>query len=195
MSFQSKQEISKTLREGGYNREMVYLSMLSAFAVVIHSVETSLPTPPWMKPGLANIITLTTIACFGFRCAIYVTLLRVLVGSIVIGTFLNPAFFLSFAGAGASVLGMGLVHRWFPRTFSLIGISLIGAYLHSLAQISVVSLVFIRHTDIFFLFPLVLASALPTGILTGIAAIHATEKLNAFLRGKSPVSPLSSPLS
>lgn len=186
MSFQNREEISKTLREGGYNREMVYLSMLSAFAVVIHSAEASLPTPPWIKPGLANIITLTTLACFGLRCAIYVTLLRVLVGSLVIGTFLNPAFFLSFAGGAASVLGMGLVHRWFSRTFSLIGISLIGAYLHSLAQISVVSLVFIRHTDIFFLFPLVLASALPTGILTGVVAVYTTEKLDAFLRGKSP---------
>ncbi|MBI5187197.1 MAG: Gx transporter family protein [Nitrospinae bacterium] len=185
--MQNKDEIQKTLREGGYTREMVYLSMLSAFAVAIHSAEASFPTPPWLKPGLANIITLTTIACFGLRCAIYVTLLRVVVGSLVIGTFLNPAFFLSLAGGAASVLGMGLMHRWFSKTFSLIGISLAGAYLHSLAQMAFVSLVFIRHTDILYLFPIVLASALPTGVVTGIASIHASEKLSAFLEEKKLV--------
>ncbi len=184
MSFQNRDEISKTLRGGEYSSEMVYLSMLAAFAVVIHSAEASLPTPPWMKPGLANIITLTTIACFGLRSAIYVTLLRIVVGSMVIGTFLNPAFFLSLAGGVTSVLGMGLLYRWFSNTFSLIGISLVGAYLHSLAQITLVALIFVRHTDILYLFPLVLASAFPTGFLTGIAAVFTTEKLSAFLKGK-----------
>lgn len=184
MSFRNRDEILETLREGGYTREMVYLSMLSAFAVAIHSAEASFPTPPWFKPGLANIITLTTIACFGLRCAIYVTLLRVVVGSLVIGTFLNPTFFLSLAGGTTSVLGMGLLHRWFPKTFSLIGISLVGAYLHSLAQITFVSLVFIRHSDILYLFPIVLASALPTGLLTGVASIYTSEKLNRFLEEK-----------
>jgi len=175
-------EIAKTLEKGGYDREMVYLSMLAAFAVVIHSAEASLPTPPWMKPGLANIITLTTIACFGVRCAVYVTLLRVLVGSLVIGTFLNPAFFLSLTGGMASVLGMGILYRWFSNTFSLIGISLAGAYIHSLAQITFVSLVFARHADILYLFPIVLATAMPTGMMTGVASLYTTEKLGAILR-------------
>ncbi len=188
MSLQNKKEISKTLQGGEYSREMVYLSMLAAFAVVIHTAEASLPTPPWMKPGLANIITLTTIVCFGLRCAIYVTLLRIVVGSIVIGTFLNPTFFLSFAGGITSVLGMGILHRWFSKTFSLIGISLIGAYLHSLAQIALVALIFVRHTDIFYLFPIVLASALPAGLLTGIASIYITEKLGGVFFKKNKVS-------
>lgn len=195
MSFQNKDEISRTLKDGKYSGEMVYLSMLAAFGVVIHSVEASFPTPPWMKPGFANIITLTTISCFGLRPAVYVTLLRVVVGSLVIGTFLNPAFFLSFAGGLVSVLGMGLVYRCFPKTFSLIGISIVGAYLHSLAQIFIVSLVFIRHLDILYLFPLVFFAALATGIINGVVSIYATEKLGIFLKKKTTLqsAPVSSP--
>jgi len=79
------------------------IALLSAYAVGLHGLESLLPSPvPWLKFGLANIITLITLMLYGFRPAIMVTLIRVLISSLFTGTFPGPAFLLSL-GAGLSV--------------------------------------------------------------------------------------------
>ena len=76
------------------NRRVASLSLIVALGVVLHRLEVLLPLPsPWVKLGLANIMTLVTFIFFGFRDALTVTFLRVILGSIISGTFLSPTFF------------------------------------------------------------------------------------------------------
>ena len=76
----------------------------AAAAIVLTVAEAAIPLPlPGVKPGLANIVILVVLARWGWREAAWVALLRVFVGSLVLGQFLAPGFFLSLAGSLASL--------------------------------------------------------------------------------------------
>ena len=152
-------------------RYKVYLSLLASLAIVIHALETAIPTPfPWLKFGLSNIVTLTAIVIFGLRAGLFVTALRILVGSVIMGSFLTPAFFLSASGGLASALVLALAYKCRGRVFSIIGVSVIGAYAHTITQIVVAYLLLIRHYQVFLLLPLFLTFSLFSGIISGLGA-------------------------
>ena len=92
-------------------KRLATMALLVAMGIILHRVEALLPLPsPWIKLGLANIMTLLALVLLGFREALIVTLLRIFLGSIVGGTFLSPTFFLSLAGGLAAVLAMSLAY-------------------------------------------------------------------------------------
>ena len=71
--------------------------------VILHRVEALLPLPtPWIKLGLANIMTMIALVFLGASAALTVTLLRIFLGSLLGGTFLGPTFFLSLTGGLAA---------------------------------------------------------------------------------------------
>ena len=94
-----------TIGETRINHRITTLSLIVALGVVLHRLEILIPLPsPWIKLGLANVMTLVTLIFFGLRDAVTVTLLRIMLGSIVGGTFLSSTFFLSLSGGVTSVL-------------------------------------------------------------------------------------------
>jgi heptaprenyl diphosphate synthase len=171
--------------KGGFKmelRDMVYLSLLATFAIVVHSLEMVFPSPlPWLRLGLANIMTLATLIHFGLKAALFVTLIRVLVGSFLVGSFLNPGFFLSFSGGIMSTLAMGLVISIFKRAFSPVGVSLIGAFTHNLTQIAVAYIMIVKRKEVFLLVPVILALAILTGTFNGIASTILANHLKGFV--------------
>jgi len=152
-------------------RYRVYLSLLASLAIVIHTLESSIPTPfPWLKFGLANIITLSTIMLFGFKAGMTVTLLRVFIGTLLTGTMMTPSFFLALSGGIASTLVLAFLCRYLYPFFSVIGISIIGAYTHTLIQVVVAYLILIKHFQVFLLLPLFLLFSMLAGLLSGLGA-------------------------
>jgi heptaprenyl diphosphate synthase len=80
----------------------------AAAAIVLTVAEAAIPLPlPGVKPGLANIVTLVVLARWGWREAVWVALLRVIVGSLVLGQFLAPGFS-QLAGGLASLAVLGV---------------------------------------------------------------------------------------
>ncbi len=146
------------------------IAILSAYALALHGFESLLPTPiPWFKPGLANIITLVALILYGFRTALMVTLIRVVLASIFLGTFLGPAFILSAGGGIASVVAMGLTIKAFKNIFGAVGISLIGALFHNIAQLSLAYFLFIQRLEpVLIISPLILLIGALTGVVNGI---------------------------
>ena len=146
------------------------IAILSAYALALHGFESLLPTPiPWLKLGLANIITLVALILYGFRTALMVTLIRVVLASILIGTFLGPAFILSAGGGIASVIAMGLSIKMFKNIFGAVGISLIGALFHNIAQLALAYFLFIQRIEAMLIIaPLIVLIGSVTGILNGI---------------------------
>lgn len=148
------------------------IAWLTALAISIHILESSLPSPvPGLKPGLANIIIITVLCQFGWRTAAWVSMLRVLVGSLILGTFLSPTFMLSLSGATASILAIGLASRIPGRGFSAIGYSLLASISHISAQFITAYLLFIPHPGLWRLFPVLLTFAIVLGIFNGIISL------------------------
>lgn len=164
-------------------RKNVYLALFISAAVVVNVIEFVIPLPiPWLKFGFANIFVLLAIYFFSFRDALLVTILRVLVSSIMVGKFLTPAFFLGMAGGVASTIAMSAFFMLTKPYFSLIGISVVGSYAHSLTQLTAAYFLFVKHTEIFSILFLFLIASLLTGIINGMAANYLSDILKTVMR-------------
>ncbi|VAW92408.1 Heptaprenyl diphosphate synthase component I [hydrothermal vent metagenome] len=149
------------------SRDDYRIAWFTALAISIHILESSLPSLiPGMKLGLANIITIIVLFLYGWRMAVWVSLLRVIIGSILIGTFLSPTFMLSLSGALAAVLA--LTTYQLPFKLSPIGISVLAAEAHIIGQFYVAYYLFIPHDDLFTLLPILMTIALIVGSVNGI---------------------------
>ena len=147
------------------------IAWLTALAITIHIMESAIPAPlPGIKPGLANVITIAVLIQFGWRTAAWVSLLRVVCGGLLLGTFLTPTFLLSLAGASCSLLVLWFATRLPGEGFGAIGFSLLGALAHMSGQFTLAWLLFIPHPALWRLYPVLLTAALLFGILSGIIA-------------------------
>ena len=109
-----------------------------------------------------------TIFKFDYQTGVWVSLIRVFITSIIIGTFLSPTFFLSLSGALCSLLIVLIFKNYNKKKFSLISISLLASLAHIVGQFIVVRVWIIPHDGILYLLPLFLISAFIFGIVNGI---------------------------
>lgn len=159
----------------GRDRDVRRSAALVAAACVLQVAESLIPHPvPGVRLGLANMVTLVTLAELGMPAALEVALLRTLVSSLVLGTFLTPGFILSFFSAAASTLVMWALWRFSARFpawgLSLIGISVASAVAHNASQLGLAYLLMVRHPSIFYFAPWLAISGVVMGWLTGLVA-------------------------
>lgn len=149
------------------------IAKLTAFAIALHMLETVIPSPlPGVKPGIANIVTLYVLYQYGFATAAWVSILRVLASSLLLGQFLSPGFALSLAGASLSLLtlygAMHLPKRWFGP----VSLSVLAAFAHIAGQLLVVRLCLIPHAGVAYLVPVFALAALIFGVINGLITAH-----------------------
>lgn len=163
-----------------------HIAQLAAVAIGLSLAEAALPSPlPGVKPGLANIITLLVLQRFGWRIAAWVSLLRVVAGSLLLGSFLSPGFVLSFSGALVS-LGILWLATQLPRNwFGPVSHSIFAAFGHIAAQLTVVYFWLIPHAGVLYLLPVFAAAALLFGIVNGLVVAFL---LDESATGKAPAA-------
>ena len=157
------------------DHKIYQIALLVALACILQISESMIPHPiPGLRLGLANMVTLTTLVLLGFRHALEVALIRTILSSLIIGTFMSPGFILSFSAAIVSTLIMGLFY-WLSGLnarfrFSIIGISIVGAFCHNMVQLFLAYFLLVKHSGIFVFFPWLSIGALATGWVVGIVA-------------------------
>lgn len=151
-------------------QKMALLGVLTAAAIVIAILESFIPSVgiPGVKLGLANIVILIILYELGIWEAITVNLLRVLVVSLVRGTFLSMGFLMSLTGCVLS-LGIMILFYLLVKKFSIIGVSVIGSVFHVTGQI-LIAMIFLGSAYIFLYLPVIAISAIITGVFVGIVA-------------------------
>jgi len=159
------------------DREDLRIAYLAALAIAIHVAEAALPSPiPGIKPGLANVVTVAVLLRYGWRTAAWVALLRSLAGSLLVGTFLAPTFFLSFSGAMAAVTALRVL-QCLPG-IGPVGLSVPAAMAHLAGQFLVAWLLFIPHPGLLAVLPPLMTAALVTGTVNGIIAAMMLHRLD-----------------
>jgi heptaprenyl diphosphate synthase len=154
------------------------IAWLAALAITIHLAESALPSPlPGVKPGLANVITVIALVMFGWRVAAWVATLRVVAGSLLIGSFLTPTFMLSLSGALASLCILGLAVQLPGRGFGPLGYSLLAAQAHMAGQFATAYWLFIPHPGLLNLLPLLMTVALVFGLVSGTIAAAMLQRM------------------
>lgn len=150
-------------------KKMVLLGVLVSQALILHLVERLIPVPvpvPGIKLGLANAISLVAIVFFGPKEALAVVAMRTFLGSVFGGGV--SSFIYSFIGGVISTLAMAVMYKRYRNLFSLPSISVVGAIFHNIGQILIASLI-IQNAKLFYYLPILLISAVITGLFIGIA--------------------------
>ena len=151
--------------------------MLTAFALIIFTVELQLPTlapVPGMKLGLANIITVYAVYSFSAGETAMVVAVRVLLGSLIAGNMVSLVY--SLAGGFLCLAGMLLLRRVIDKKHIWV-CSILGAVLHNIGQTAAAIVMMQTKTVIAYL-PFLLVSGCIAGALTGMAAQLVVSRLN-----------------
>lgn len=148
------------------------LPVLIAAASILQISESLFPHPlPGLRFGLANILSLIVLCRHGFQDAFTITIVRTIVTSLVMGSFLSPGFFLSFSGGLVSICVVGGLHhlslqsRWLAISPVVLGI--VGAFTHNMVQLGLAYTVFFRHAGLFFLTPWLCFGSVFLGAVSG----------------------------
>lgn len=170
------------------------LIFLVALSSMLQMSESIIPHPiPGLRLGLANVITLVTIFNMGIRYALIVTLLRTLLSSFIMGSFMSPGFALSISGGIMSTLLMGLCF-WLSKLnkrygLGIVGMSIIGALAHNMIQIVVAYLMFFRNKGLFVFVPWLGLGSVITGFIVGSIAAGICRKI-LELKVENALSPM-----
>lgn len=157
------------------------IARFAAAAIVLAVAEAAIPLPlPGVKPGLANIVILIVLLQWGWRDAVWVALLRVFAGSLLLGQFFAPGFFLALAGSLASLATLGLAMHLPRHWFGPVSLSIFAAFAHIGGQLILARLWLVPHDGIFYLVPVFALAATAFGLVNGLVAGH-------FLRELKPV--------
>lgn len=151
---------------------LAFLSVATALAMILAFVESQIPplsAVPGVKLGLANIVTVFLLYRLGWREAVAVSAIRVLLSALLFGSFVSLMY--SAFGAVLSLLVMIPSERFLP--FSPIGVSVLGAVSHNGGQILAALILLGNAAIVYYLVPLVISGTLAgvcIGILGGIVA-------------------------
>ena len=150
-------------------RKLTLCAVLTAAALVTFVIELQLPPLtgiPGIKPGLANIFTLFALCWLGRGCALALMAVRVALGCIVTGRMTALGYSL-VGGALAYLVMAALLYVISERQLWVV--SMFGAMAHNLGQMLVARFV-AGVAAIWYYLPVLLLSALVTGLFTGLCA-------------------------
>ena len=160
-------------------KKMTLLSAIISVAMILSYIESLIPAfvaIPGVKMGLSNIATVFTLYTLGWPYAIFVSLVRVLLSTLLFGN--AAALIYSLFGAAFALTSMILLHRM--KIFSSIGVSVVGALSHNAGQILAVCLVMNNSTLAYYIFPLIISGTI-AGVVIGLAAGILTERLKEHI--------------
>lgn len=156
-------------------RRLVTLAMLLTMSILLQLVEPALPLPvPGVKLGLANIMGLITLYLYSYKEMLAVNLLRVLLASLLRGTLLGTAFWLSLSGVLLSTLAVILFKKITP--LSPIGLSCASSVFHCLGQILAIMVIWESMYMLSYL-PIMWVLSVPTGWLTGTISVQVLKRI------------------
>lgn len=155
------------------------IARLAAAAIALSVAEAAIPLPlPGVKPGLANIVILIVLLRWGWRDAVWVALLRVFAGSLLLGQFLAPGFFLGLSGALASLLVLAAAAHLPRRWFGPVSLSVLAAFAHIGAQLMLARAWLVPHDGVFYLAPVFALAALVFGVVNGLVAARLLQDMD-----------------
>ena len=149
-------------------KKLTVMALTTALAMILSFVESQIPAfvaVPGVKMGLANIAVVFALYKLGWKEAVAISLVRVVLVSMLFGSI--ASLFYSLAGAVLSLAGMGLLKK--GGRFTEIVVSVAGGILHNIGQIAMASI--ILETDALrYYLPFLLLSGIVAGVVIGVVS-------------------------
>ena len=167
-------------------RKTAIMGICVALAMIFSYVEALLPpifaAVPGVKLGLANVVVIFMLYRCGAWRAAAVSLIRVLLMALLFGNAFSFAY--SFCGALGSLAVMVLLKK--ARLFTVVGVSVVGAIAHNVAQI-LVAIALLGVSEIGYYLIVLAVTGCVFGVAIGLLAAVATRRVPALpLEGGAP---------
>jgi len=159
------------------SRDEVYQKLLLiTVALLLSSLELALPripALPWLKPGLANIVTITWLMRYGYRDTLLYGFLRIWLTVFFFGfSFFSAALAMSGMVTAVSFMALLVKINQKKPLFGFVGIGVVGAFMHNVGQLTLLNVLIGEASLMGIQLPLMSVISLVTGSLTGILAYH-----------------------
>jgi heptaprenyl diphosphate synthase len=158
--------------ENDESRTIILKTTLLLVAITVNALELFLPRIPflpWLKPGLANCVTIVWIIRYGAVDAIFFSLLRIWLVGFYTG-FSLISLCLSLSGGVLATFAMGMVWYALGRKgfIGTIGLAIVGAVFHNMGQLMAVYFLLIYNVYLFYQIPFMIFASIVFGMLIGI---------------------------
>ena len=148
-------------------KKLTLLGVCTALALILSYAEAMLPpiwsAVPGIKMGLPNVMIIFLLYKYGFREAIAVSLIRILIAAMLFGSVMTLAY--SLAGGMLSLAIMAPLKK--TGAFSTVGVSVVGGISHNIAQI-LVAIAALGAWQIGYYMALLVISGTVAGVLVGV---------------------------
>lgn len=132
--------------------------------------QAAFPFLPTAKIGLANIVILLGVYKFEFKETLVMTTLKVVLSGLLIGGLIS--FVISAVASFLSFFAMYLSHKILKDKVSPISISVIGGFIHIVAQLLVVNALYSIGDAILYYGAIMIFVSLVTSILIGFVSFY-----------------------
>ena len=161
------------------NAKIGKISVLIGVGLMLWLIEAMIALPLPIRIGFANIATVVAIYRIGRVEAIWVSLGRIVIGSLILGRLLSMTMVLSLSGAVLALLAM-LVLVYY---FSPVGVSIAGGWFNIVGQFMAAWFLIYRGTELFFFFPLFGITGIVCGAVIGILSMRIVKPLSEMGQG------------
>lgn len=156
------------------SRSIALTGTLISLALVFSYVEALIPVfvaIPGFKVGLANIAIVFALYNLGFKKALEISVIRVVLSTLLFSNALS--FIYSLSAAVVSLIVMGLMKK--SGLFSSLGVSVLGAVTHNLVQL-LVAILFFNTKELIYLVPFYVFSGTVAGVIIGLISALIIER-------------------
>jgi len=158
-------------------KRLTFLGLCTTVALLLSYVEFLLPplfvAVPGIKLGLPNLIIIFLLYRLGWRAALTVSMIRLLISSILFGSAMTFAY--SLAGAILSLLVMGLLKK--SDLFSMTVVSIAGGVSHNLGQILVAMLLLNTPQIVYYMIVLAITGTI-SGCFIGLCGALLVKRIS-----------------
>lgn len=157
-------------------KKVALMALAIALTMILSFVESQVPALvaiPGVKVGLANMAVIFVLYKLGWKEAVLVSLIRVVLVSLLFGNF--ASLFYSVAGAVLSLTGMILLKR--IKSLSLVAVSVSGGVLHNVGQIAMACILLETNVIKYYL-PFLILSGTLAGIAVGVVSAILIKRVN-----------------
>lgn len=165
-------------------KKIATLGVIAAFGAILSYIEAIISFGifiPGVKLGLANIAVVIALYIYGYKDALIINIVRIVVVGLIFGNLFSISF--SIAGALISYIVMALLKK--VDIFSTIGVSVAGGVAHNVGQLLIATLIIESYSVINYL-PVLMLAGIICGLIIGIIS-HMVIKYLSVILGKREV--------
>lgn len=155
----------KEYKKGMNSKKLVTTALLVTAALMLSYIESLFPFffgVPGMKLGLANLAVVMALYLYGWKEALTVNVLRIVLAGLLFGNLFSILF--SLSGAVFSFVCMLCAKK---LGLSLYGVSMAGGVFHNVGQLLTAAFI-VQTVEIGYYAPYLLIAGLVTGFVIGV---------------------------